>query len=253
MQGLGGAPAAAVFGCLTVDSAGDESAQKPSRWLVTDPPLQEFRDCVARMATSPPGFVWAANRRFPNPDSLELYDSLDNYDWAGAEIWEMLHDNPTAYRAIRVVPTGETAGGVSQYVVLEDRLLRDWMIDIANPEYARMHEVACLYGWRAYNPNVVGEYGSGEYSDAGRESSEAVKVLWDVGGFDWLCHHLECMGSMNPYVALAVRPHIGQRIDQPCYDGLRRGFEAQRGELLHPDDQPLAGIVYQDRSASNRE
>lgn len=245
-----GAVLAEALGCVPSDSAVKDAGQDSSRWLVIDPLLQEFRDCVVRMATTPPGFVWAPNRKFPTPESLELYDSLDRYDWAGAEVWEKLHDNPTAYRAIRVVPTGETAGGVSQYAVVEDRLLRDWMIDIANPQYARMHEVACLHGWWAYNPNVVGAYGSGEYRNAGRESTDAVKVLRDVGGFNWLCHHLECMGTTNPYLALAVRPHIGQGIDQQCYDGLRRGFEAQRGELLHPDDQPLAGISYPDRPAS---
>lgn len=240
-----GAVVAEASGCAPAHSALLEAGQGSSQWFVIDPQLQEFLDDVARMATAPTGVVWAPNRMFhSSPESLDLYDSLDRYDWAGAEIWEMLHDNPAAYRAIRVAPTGEAEGGVSQYAVVEGRLLRDWMIDTANPEYARMHEVACRYGWRAYNPNLVGEYGSGEYSHAGHEASRAQGVLWEVGGFNWLCHHLECMGSMDPYVALAVRPHIGQRIDQQCYDALRRGFEDQRGELLHPDDQPLADIRY---------
>lgn len=231
----------AALGCETSDLAQEDSA----RWLVISPGWHDYLADVAKMAAVQPGVVWVPNDQFAMQlEDFELYDDLDQYDWAGAEIWEMLHDNPAAYRAIRLIPTGETAGGVSQYAVVEERLLRDWMIDTADPEYERMHEVVCLYGWRAYNPNLVGEYGSGGYSHAQKEASKAVEVLREVGGFYWLFHHLECMGSMDPYVALAVRPHIGQRIDQQCYDALRRGFEAQRGELLHPDDRPLPDIRY---------
>lgn len=43
---------------------------------------------------------------------------------------------------------------------------------------------------------------------------------------------------------LAVRPHIGQRLEQQPYDALRREFEAQHGELLHPGGQPLADIRF---------
>lgn len=222
-----------------------------SKWLVIDPSWQEYLADVARITTSPPGVAWVPNTKF-HSEAFELYDSLNQYDWAGAEIWEILHENPTAFRAIRVVATGETDGGVSQYAVVEDRLLRDWMIDIANPEYSRMHEVASLYGWKAYNPDEVGEYGSGEYdpSHAGDEASQAEDVLWNAGSFKWLCHHRECMGITNPYFALAVRPHIGQLIDQQSYDALRRGFESQRGELLHPDDQTLPDIRYRPAARS---
>lgn len=242
-----GASASVVeaLGCPPTASAGIGSVRGSSGWLVIDPDLQEYLDDVVRIASAPPGVVWIPNDKFhSHPDSLVSYASLDHYDWAAADIWDVLHENPTGYRAIRVVATGEAAGGVSQYAAVEDRLLRDWIIDPASPEYSRFHEVACLYGIEAYDPNQVGEYGSGRNIEAGSEASRAAEVLNTVGGFSWLLCHWECMGTTDPFFALAVRPHIGQLIDQQSYDALRRGFEEQRGELLHPDDEPLDDIRY---------
>lgn len=240
-----GAAAVEELGSPTADLAGIGLMRDSSRWFVIDPDVQECLDDVVRIATAPPGVVWIPNGKCHwSPDSLTLYDSPDHYDWVAADIWDVWHENPMAYRAIRVVATGETGRSMSQYAALEDRLLRDWIIDPASPEYSRLHEVACRYGAEAYDPNQVGEYGGGADINAGSEASLAVEVLHNVGGFGWLLSHWDCAGTTDPYFALAVRPHIGQLIDQQSYDALRRGFEEQHGELLHPDDQSLIGIRY---------
>lgn len=84
----------------------------------------------------------------------------------------------------------------------------------------------------------------GQHDGRSGASWAAEEVLRSVEGFEWLPVHTECTGTTDPYLALAVRPHIGQGIDQQSYDALRRRFEEQRGELLHPDDRPLADIKY---------
>ncbi|SIH19794.1 Uncharacterised protein [Mycobacteroides abscessus subsp. abscessus] len=229
-----------TLGAAVIGSARRDSSQ----WFVIDPDVQEWLDDATRIGSAPPGVVWIPTGQFRAQPDLTLYDRVDGYDWAAADVWDVWHGNPLSYRAIRVAATGETVGGVSQYAVVQERLLRDWIIDPASREYSRLHEVACLYGAGAYVPDQVGEYGSGGYSDAGSEASRAVDVLHNVDGFSWLYCHWECTGTTDPYFALAVRPHIGQLIDQQSYDALRRGFEEQHGELLHPDDQPLADIRY---------
>ena len=239
-----------VLGDAHSDSAAKEAGPDSPKWLVIDPDGQEYLEDLATMATAPPGVVWLPNRVFhSSPESFELYDSLDGYDWAAVEVWDMWHRNPTGYRAVRVVATGEARGGVSQYAAVEDRLLRDWLVDPASPEYWRLHEVACRYGSTPYDSWYAGEYGSGEHFNTGSEASRAAEVLGKVGGFEWLLSHRECTGTTDPYLALAVRPHIGRLIDQQAYDAPRRGFEEQHGELLHPDDQPLAGIRYRSAQA----
>lgn len=236
--------------CSLPDAAADESGQDTSRWLVITPEGQKYLDAVVQVATSPPGVVWLPDNglREPNLSPFELYDSPDEYPWCEDEVWEAWHDNPKAFRAIRVIATGEVVDpGLSSYEVVEDRLLRDFIIDPARREYSRLREVACTYGSETFDPNMFGTYGPGVFNDRRNDViGEALNLLQEIGGFGWLLERLECMGTTDPYVALALRPHIDidDRFDQQSYDALRWDFEAHRGELLHPDDPPLADISY---------
>lgn len=217
-------------------------------WLVITPEGQKYLDAVVHMATAPPGVVWVPSEGLPLPDlsPFELYGSPDEYPWCEDDVWEAWHGNPLGFRAIQVVSTGEVLdGGLSGYEVVEERLLRDWIIDPAHGEYSRLREVACLYGSETFDPNLFGTYGPEVFNDRRNDViGEALDLLRRVGGFGWLLERLECMGTTDPYVALALRPHIGRRFGQQSYDALRWEFEAHRGELLHPDDQPLADIGY---------
>lgn len=217
-------------------------------WLVITPEGQKYLDAVVQMATAPPGVVRVPSQglRVPDLSPFTLYGSPDEYPWCGDEVWEVWHGNPLGFHAIQVLPTGEVLdGGLSAYEVVEDRLLRDWIIDPARGEYSRLREVACLYGSETFDPNLFGMYGPEVFHDRRNDViCEAHELLQRVGGFGWLLERLECMGTTDPYVALALRPHIGRRFSQQSYDALRWEFEAHRGELLHPDDQPLADIRY---------
>ncbi|RIT36795.1 hypothetical protein D2E76_16195 [Mycobacteroides abscessus] len=197
---------------------------------------------------APLGVVWVPNEKLREPElsPFELYDGPDQYPWSEVDVWEVWHENPLGFRAIRVVATGEVVdGGFSGHEVVEDRLLRDWIIDPARREFSRLRELASLYGSGTFDPNLFGKYGP-EVFNARRNGviGEAIELLQGVGGFDWLIDRLECMGTTDPYVALALRPYIGPDFGQQSYDALRWEFEAHRGELLHPEDQQLADIRY---------
>ncbi len=250
----GGAAVAEALGCPHSDLVVDGSGQDASRWLVIDPDGQKYREALLKIATAPPGVVWVPNEKLrePDPEPFELYDNPDEYPWCDIDIWEVWQGNPTGFRAIRVVETGELDGDMSRYVAVEDRLLRDWLIDPARREYSRLREVACLYGSETYDPNLFGKYGPELFDDRRNGVIEkACELLQRVGGFGWLLDRLECMGTTDPYVALALRPHIGRHFGQQSYDALRWEFEAHRGELLHPDDLPLADIRYKPVEASS--
>lgn len=241
------------FDCSLSNSAAGESGQGTSRWLVINPEGQKYLDAVMQVATAPPGSVWVPSEGLREPDlsPFELYGSPDEYPWCEDDVWEAWHGNPMGFRAVRVVATGEMAsGGLSGYQVVEDCLLRDWIIDPARGEYFRLREVASLYGSETFDPNLFGAYGPEVLNDRRNDViGAALELLQQVGGFGWLIERLECMGTTDPYVALALRPHIGRRFDQQSYDALRWEFEAHRGELLHPEDQPLPDIRYKPAEA----
>lgn len=133
------------------------------------------------------------------------------------------------------------------YTVLDAKPLADLMIDPADAHYGRLRELCAQH------------YRDGRGWEPALHSPEREQALRLAEGvlsghepkFGWLSVSQECTGTTDPFFALAARPFIGQAEgwDQRAYDALRRSFEHYRGQLLHPDDQPLDGITYSDQSA----
>jgi len=232
-----------------------------SGWLIVHPRTADALKAVAASRERPPFSVWLEESLFISESPVykgyfdwewqyELSSTASGVQWHDAEvdIWDALAD-PESYRALYLLRSDRSVKGKRMFTVLDSKPARDLVIDPDNPGYARFRELCeqpmpePAYEQHQDGPPRQDEVARDEALDV------AEKILCTSDDFDWLSGHLECTGTTDPFVALALRPLIGQ-VDgwsQAAYDALRRSFEHHRGQLLHPDDHPLDGITYHDQ------
>lgn len=218
------------------------AADTAAGWLLVTPEMRSDTEIFDRLPARAPFGLWVDDAFWDNeedyyelnltPSSLWYLPDLDRPD-----IWE----HPERYRALYLTATSATrTRGDSietMYTVIDSVPVRDLMIDPADRRYDRLRELLSLGDHHLWEPALH----SAEQEKAATVAYEAL----DGYGFGWI--EEECTGTNDFYAALALRPYIGEfeGWDQGAYDALRRSFEHYRGELLHPEDAPLAGIDYQ--------
>lgn len=217
-----------------------------SGWLIVHPDMIAMITDAAKSPHRAPFSVWLDDSLWGDGDTYndeyELSYTIPAMWWAEIDyVWDVW-SHPEDYRALYLLASDlSTITGKTLYTVLESKPAKDLLIDPDDDRYGRLRELCAAHRPCADDP----------------DSGERVRALDIAGrvlgkyGFDWLSAELECMGTTDHLVALALRPYIGQieGWNQSAYDALRRSFEHHRGELLHPDDQASDGITYAERSA----
>lgn len=213
-----------------------------SGWLYISPDMQKGTDVFEHLPTRAPFGLWIGDSFWDNEeDYYELQLSHEGLwglpDLDTPDIWE----HPDRHRALYLVATNaeRTSRGFTEtlYTALESVPVRDLMIDPRDRRYDRLRELLSLGDQHPWQPAL-------DSPEHDRATDVAYPAL-DRYGFGWI--EWECTGTNDFYVALALRPYIGQieGWDQGAYDALRRSFEHYRGQPLHPEDAPLADITYE--------
>ncbi|QSN49797.1 hypothetical protein [Mycobacteroides abscessus] len=233
-----------------------------SGWLIVHPGSADVLKAGAASRERLPFSVWVEESLFISESpryrgyfdwewQYQLSSTASGVLWseAGVDIWDALAD-PYSYRALYLLRSDRSVNGKRLFTVLDSQPARDLVIDPDNRGYDRFRELCeqpmpePAYEQHRDGPARQDEVARDEALDV------AERILRDSDDFSWLAAELECTGTTDPFVALALRPLIGQLDgwNQAAYDALRRSFEHHRGQLLHPDDYPLDGITYQDQS-----
>jgi len=213
-----------------------------SGWLYVTPQMRQETDTFDQLPTRPPFGLWIADSFWDiDEDHYELSLTHEGLwglpDLDTADIWE----HPELHRALYLTATeaGRTRRGVEEtlYSVLDSVPVRDLMVDPTDSRYGRLRELLSRGGHDPWEPAL-------DSPERARAAAVGYQALHGYG-FGWI--EWECTGTNDFYVALALRPYVGQfeGWDQSAYDALRRSFEHYRGELLHPEDASLADITYE--------
>lgn len=219
-----------------------------SGWLIVHPDMVEMIKDAAKRQDRAPFSVWLEDSLWGDGDTYndeyELSSTIPAVWWAEIDyIWDVW-SHPEDYRALYLLASDlSTIRGKTLYTVLESKPAKDLLIDPGDDRYTRLRELCSTGGEEPCIETCYTDKRVQALSIAGR-------VLGRYG-FDWLSAELECLGTTDHLVALALRPYIGQieGWDQGAYDALRRSFEHRRGELLHPDDKALDDVTYEARPA----
>lgn len=219
-----------------------------SGWLIVHPDMVEMIKDAAKKADRAPFSVWLDDSLWGDDDTYndeyELSSTIPAVWWAEIDyLWDVW-SHPEDYRALYLMASNlSTITGKTLYTVLESKPAKDLLIDPDDDRYGRLRELCATGGGE---PSV-----ETCYTDKRVQALSIARGVLGRYGFDWLSAELECLGTTDHLVALALRPYIGQieGWDQSAYDALRRSFEYHHGELLHPDDRPLDDVTYKERSA----
>lgn len=230
-----------------------------SGWLAVHPDMtDQFIQALAARRDRAPFATWINDSTWRTQDSFnaeyELSTCMQQILWSEIYIWDVFA-HPDNYRALYLLASNRYEADMTLYTVLESKPLADLCIDPNDPRYTRLREVCATHGCHSIDAATEHRPLGADLDDdrwpRAKALTTAERILNRHDEFAWLTAWLECLGTTDPIIALALRPFIGQYDgwDQAAYDALRRDFETHRAELLHPEDPPLQGITYR-RSSS---
>ncbi|SHU69045.1 Uncharacterised protein [Mycobacteroides abscessus subsp. abscessus] len=227
-----------------------------SGWLAVHPGMtDQFIQELAARRDRAPYAAWINDSTWRTEDSFnweyELSTSLQQVLWSEIDIWDVFA-HPDKHRALYLLASDRYEANMTLYTVLESTPLADVLIDPKDPRYTRLRELCAAHGSGPIEPATEQRPCGADIDDRwprAKALATAERILNTRDEFAWLIQWMECLGTTDPIIALALRPFIGQYEgwDQTAYDALRRDFETYRAELLHPEDQPLSGITYRDQ------
>lgn len=224
-----------------------------SGWLAVHPGMtDQFIQELAARRDRAPYAAWINDSTWRTEDSFnweyELSTSLQQVLWSEIDIWDVFA-HPDKHRALYLLASDRYEADMTLYTVLESTPLADVLIDPNDLRYTRLRELCTTHGSGPIEPATEQRPCGADIDDRwprAKALATAERILNTRDEFAWLIQWMECLGTTDPIIALALRPFIGQHEgwDQTAYDALRRDFETYRAELLHPEDQPLPGITY---------